>query len=319
MEPSRRDSIKAAFFTEAGTRRGMGHLIRLYTIYKKFQFHNISSSFFLDSDINFDDKFQDITYFKWKEFSLKELYDIVFIDSYEANINIYNIISNNTKVAVYLDDYGRIEYPKGVIINFAPDSNKLFFQNKKESYTYLLGTKYVPIRKEFLTKKINKKKHIFIMLGAYDIKGLSKDILQALDSVDLHKVIIVNNKETSIRLKKYSNTTIVYKPSNTELIDYMSNSMVAISTASMSIYELSYLKIPTIIVAINKNQKIGASQLINNNLAINYIDIEKEKWKEDLSAHIKQLSCNNTIQNIDGNGANRILQSIIKLVHTHEN
>jgi len=51
-----------AFLTEAGTNRGMGHLVRTYAIATYFKrYYHID--FFLDSDIKYD-KFQNIQYFK---------------------------------------------------------------------------------------------------------------------------------------------------------------------------------------------------------------------------------------------------------------
>jgi hypothetical protein len=44
-----------AFFTEAGYSRGMGHLIRSFTISEKFRFLGIKTSLFLDSNVLFDD------------------------------------------------------------------------------------------------------------------------------------------------------------------------------------------------------------------------------------------------------------------------
>ena len=89
--------IRVAFFTEAGYSRGMGHLIRSFTISKKFQSRGIKTFLFLDSNLSFDDKFKGITYFSWKDFKLIEDYDIIFIDSYEASIEIYHKISEFTE------------------------------------------------------------------------------------------------------------------------------------------------------------------------------------------------------------------------------
>lgn len=79
------NNIRAAFFTEAGHSRGMRHLIRSFAISEKLKSLGVKTSFFLDSDIFFDGKFKEITYFEWDKFSLNSGFDIVFIDSYEAD------------------------------------------------------------------------------------------------------------------------------------------------------------------------------------------------------------------------------------------
>lgn len=317
MEHFRKNQIKAAFFTEAGSKRGMGHLVRLYTLYEEFISNNIESDFFLDSDIDFSEQFKNIHQFNWASFNIQnDYYDIIFIDSYEANISIYTQISKNCKIAIYLDDYGRLDYPNGVILNFAPDSEKLFFKHKKQIHTYLLGTDYVPIRKDFFNIKPNKKNQIFIMLGGYDTKGLSNNILKALENIKLAKVVVVNTQEKVNSLKGFKNTTILYKPSNVKLLNYMANSMYAISTASMTIYELNYFQIPTTIIAVNKNQQIGATQLIEHKLAINFLDITHNNWQKKLNEYFQNIDAfHQLFQSIDGKGTKRILNSILTMVN----
>lgn len=305
--------LKAAFFTEAGTKRGMGHLIRCYCIYETFKQNNIKSSFFLDSDMNYNYKFNDIKYFKWNELNFENNYDIVFIDSYEAPKKLYDSLSKKVKLLISIDDYGRLKYPKGIIINFAPDSDKLFFQNKKNTSSYLLGLDYIPIRKEFLQTKVQKQQQIFIMLGGNDIANLSEEILSSLNNLNILKIVVTNSQQKIKKLSSFNNIKILYKPNDNELIKAMASSSLAISTASMTLYELSYLNIPSIIVAINYNQKIGAFQSIKYNLAVKLLDIEQNNWKEELYNYIEQNKFRdkiNTTPVIDGKGVKRIFDKI---------
>jgi len=302
-----------AFYTEAGTKRGMGHLMRSHTICEKFKEENFETSFFLDSDINFDYKFNNINYFSWDKLEIDFNYDVVFIDSYEANIDIYDAISNIAKIAVYIDDYGRLKYPKGIIINFAPDSKELFFKKPQEKYNYLLGLEYIPIRKEFIISNIQKKEQIFIMFGGSDVGKLSESILKSIDNISIPKVIVVNNENTFKELNKYNNTKVLYKPKDSELISAMASSSIAISTASMTLYELSFFNIPTIIIALNHNQKVGAIQSIKHNLAEKLLEIKKENWENKLQDYIEEIRIKDnfiTKRAIDGKGTQRILNSV---------
>ncbi len=311
-------NIHIAFFTEAGTSRGMGHFIRSYTISEKFKSLGVKVSFFLDSDICFDDKFKDITYFKWKDFKLNSSYDIIFIDSYEADIDIYNTISNSCKVAVYIDDFKRFDYPKGVILNFAPDAKDIFYKLRDKKHTYLLGLKYIPIRDEFLNLKIEKKEQIFMMLGGNDVANLSLKLVDTLKNIMTQKIIVSNSKSVANSLKEYKNTRVLYKPSDTELVQAMASSSMAVSTASMSVYELAYLKIPTIIIAVAKNQEIGVSQFIKHDLACDFVSIKNNAWQDDINNKVKYLlnkKSYNSNSIIDGNGTKNIAYEILRLVN----
>lgn len=307
--------MKIAFFTEAGSKRGMGHLIRCQTIANQFEQNNIEINIFLDSDINYDYKFKNLTYFKWEELNINIHYDVIFIDSYEATEDIYNTLQKKTNLGIYIDDFERIDYPKGIIINFAPDSKELFFKNRNKDNEYLLGIDYIPIRKEFLKyKNLKKEKKLFIMLGGNDTANLTIAIIEALKDIDIKKVIVSNDEMTSNKLSKYDNVEVLFKPKDKVLIKEMVTSSYAISTASMSLYELSFLQIPTIIIAVSQNQITGVSQMLKNKLAISYVDTMRLNWEKNISFQLKNLMEHKQIvdNQIDGLGVKRIYEYIIK-------
>lgn len=74
--------------------------------------------------------------------------DIVLIDSYLADYDLYEKISNLVKTAVYFDDDMRINYPKGFVVNGAVFAEQMPYP-KRKGVTYLLGSLYAPFRKEF--------------------------------------------------------------------------------------------------------------------------------------------------------------------------
>jgi len=310
------ENMNIAFFTEAGTTRGMGHLVRSHTISKKFKSYGLKTFFFLDSDMDFSDKFDDLISFSWSDFKLNNDYDIIFIDSYEANLDIYKTISLSTKIAVYIDDFARLAYPKGIIFNFLPDSMEEFFKQEHDKYTYFIGLDYLPIRDEFLHVKFIKKKQIFIMLGGNDTKNLLLSIITSLKNINIDKVVVTNDKQIASKLSQFNKVKILYKPKDKELIENMSSSSWAISTASMSLYELSYLRIPTIIIATETNQEIGAIQFIKYNLAISYISIKHNNWLSDIEDEVNILINSNLMikQSIDGKGTQRIFDNITRLI-----
>lgn len=310
--------MKVAFFTEAGKKRGMGHLIRSHTIAQKFKDNLCEVDFFLDSDINFSYKINDLKSFTWNIFNVQKKYDVIFIDSYEATLNNYQEAANNSKVTVYLDDENRLNYPKGVIINFAPDANEEFFQSKKEDTTYLLGLDYIPIRKKFMLTSKGKRENIFIMIGGTDTQSVSYEILDLLQDIDIQKTIVTNNAKSKKELEKSKKTKVLFKPSDKELIDAMFTCSLAITTASMTLYELAYLQIPTITLSVNQNQNNGAKQSIKHNLAKSNIPLDDKNWKSKLHQEaIASIQSQNDFQvnnQIDGLGTQRIYDCISRMV-----
>jgi spore coat polysaccharide biosynthesis predicted glycosyltransferase SpsG len=110
---------------------------------------------------------------------------------------------------------------------------------------------------------------------------------------------------------------VLYKPSDVQLIKAMAGSAVAISTASMSAYELAYLKIPTIIIAVAKNQEMGVSQFIKYKIARDFVSIENKNWQDDLARKVKfnfYQDNHNINQSIDGKGTENIVHKILELI-----
>jgi len=308
-------ALKITFFTEAGSQRGMGHLVRTYTLYQKALSLGFEASFYLDSDVNYDYAFENLCYFSFRNFQLQEQYDVIFIDSYIAPLKIYEEIAQNCKVPVYLDDYARLKYPPGIIINFAPDAKKLFFQKEKKGHVYLLGLSYLVLREEILTVKGQKKKQIFIMLGGADTQGLTQQIVHGLKNLQLNTVVVCNDNATVIALKKYNNVTILYKPTDKELVKQMAQSKLAITTASMSVYELAYLNTPSIIIAVSKNQILGINQYLTHKLAADFVDITKADWVKKMAVNVQQLFNTRIFINtvISKNASQKIYSKVLSL------
>lgn len=291
----------------------MGHLIRCYSLYEEFKRYGIIGSFFLDSDIDFSYKFSDLHPFIWDDFRIDDTYDIVVIDSYEASIDIYNTIAKSANVPIFIDDYGRLEYPKGVIVNFAPDAEELFFRNKDPENIYLLGVDYIPLRRAILTATKKKEHQLFIMLGGSDTYNLSPTILKTIQDIPIKKIIVVNNQKVAETLHSYPNVIVLNKPSDEELISEMAKSSMAISTASMTLYELAYFNIPTIIFALSENQKIGSLQLLTHHLASHLVDVTDPHWTRDLKLYLQILNTTHIQSTIDGKGTNKIVEFIIRM------
>lgn len=301
--------LNIAFFSEAGSTRGYGHLIRSYTIFQEFQNHN--ATFFLDSDINFDAKFDNLHYFQWKDLHLQKQYDIILIDSYEADSEVYTMLRCHTKVLLCIDDFRRIEYPKSIIINFAPDAKTLFYPEEKPNYHYLLGLDYIPIRKEFSKINVKQKEQIFIMLGGSDTANLSLDIIKHLQDVNRDKIVVHNDITAVQELQKFDGVKVLHKPNDETLTKAMKESSFAIITAGMSAYELAYLQIPSIVIPVAKNQDISA--LKKHNIATFALHLEDKDFFEKLKEYLGQKEFQIT-QKIDGFGAHRIYKKAMELL-----
>ncbi len=267
-------------YVDAYKNYGLGHLIRTQTIAEGL------GAF--ETNIN---KF------------LAKRSEVSIIDSYRAYYRHYENISKLSRISVFLDDFNRITYPKGILINMAFNAKKIV---KQKNTLNLLGIDYVPIRKEFLEVKSADKKHILLILGGLDVKGYSHEI----EKLPFDFLVVTANKEIAKKCKN-----VLFNPSAKDLARAFADSLLAVSAAGMTLYELNYLQIPTIAIKVAKNQtgvyefqKRGFIKDVFEKVNIN--DIKKSiEWH--LNNYDMVLN-RYTHKLIDGYGVKRIIEAIKK-------
>lgn len=259
-----------AIITEGLKNTGFGHITRCTSIYQAFEERGITAKFFVngnkDSEALLDGtNYEIIDWLNDQEKLLNnlKLVDVVIIDSYLADLDLYKNISAHIKYPVFIDDNIRIIYPSGTIINGTIQAEE-FDYNQNENNDLLLGSKYIPLRKEFWTapvKRINKYiETILITLGGQDIRNLTPRIIEKIKlvfPVAVKKVVIgcgFNNID-EIEKVKDEKTELVFNPDAEKMRELMVSSDAAISAAGQTLYELALTGVPTVAVGVADNQR----------------------------------------------------------------
>jgi len=261
--------MKVFIITEGGKNIGFGHITRCLSLYQAFEEKEIIPEFVLNSDDNIEYLLKGINYQKlnWIEkrdklFELIKGADIAIIDSYLANSSFYIQISNLVKIPVYIDDNKRLDYPKGIVVNGNIHAETLNYP-KKDGMTYLLGTKYTPLRKEFWEvpeKKIKEKiENIMVTFGGDDARNMTPKILRFLkkEYPKIKRNVIIGksfNDTNEIKREADYNTKLIYHPNAKKIKESMLESDIAISAGGQTLYELARTGVPSIGICIAENQ-----------------------------------------------------------------
>jgi UDP-2,4-diacetamido-2,4,6-trideoxy-beta-L-altropyranose hydrolase len=316
--------MKVFIITEGGKNIGFGHITRCLSLYQAFEEKEIIPEFVLNSDDNIEYLLKGINYQKlnWIEksdklFELIKDADIAIIDSYLADSSFYIQISNLVKIPVYIDDNKRLDYPKGVVLNGNIHAETLNYPSKN-GITYLLGTKYTPLRKEFWEvpkKKIKEKiESIMVTFGGDDARNMTPKILRFLKNEypDIRKNVVIGKSFNNIdKIKKEAdyNTKLIYHPNAQKVKEIMLGSDIAISAGGQTLYELARIGVPTIGICVAENQ-LGS---IREWEKMGFLEFEM-----DISVHLKYLKSKEIRENkskigrkyIDGKGGLRIVNEI---------
>jgi UDP-2,4-diacetamido-2,4,6-trideoxy-beta-L-altropyranose hydrolase len=323
--------------TEGSKNIGFGHVTRCTSLYDAFEEKNISPTFIINSDDAVIPLIGNKRYaiFNWLEerdklfFRLKNA-DIVILDSYLADITFYGRISETVKIPVYIDDTLRIDYPRGIVVNGTIFAEDLGYP-PKENMTYLLGSRYIPLRKEFWEvpeKSIRETiETVMVTFGGDDMRNLTPKIMKMLNKnfPELIEKVITGRAFKNIEqieILKNAKTELIYYPDAEGMKKAMLESDIAISAGGQTLYELARVGVPTIAISIAENQmnnvkgwqKAGFIEyagwweernvLKNINKKINIL--KESNIREEKKKIGKRM--------VDGLGAVRIVQAITNLI-----
>ncbi len=319
--------MKICFFTEWHKTTGRGHLTRCVSLAEGFIEKGFDVTIYLDCESNFNESaIEKIIPLNW--LSNKALFEekvgnsqIIIIDSYLAPLGYYEKAVELCEVPVFFDDYFRLNYPEGIIINGsigieADFYNKLIFSNK-----VLAGFEYQLLRKAFQikTKKeiLLKVKNILITLGGVNYSGIINEVIHKVWSIEselIIHVVVSENQERLIdsdKIKYYSNIDANKMHNLMELCDF------AITGAGQTIYELIATGTPFLAIKVAENQKYNVAGLKKFELAFVLEEIENNKIFiseiDKLFAFNKREELNLKYKTfIDGKSSLRIISKIFK-------
>lgn len=263
---------KVFILTEGGKKIGFGHLTRCISLYQAFEENGTIPELIINGDNSTRDLLKNTNYlvFNWlKEkkrlFEIIANTEIVIIDSYLADIHFYRRVADSVKVPAYLDDNMRLNYSKGIVINGSIYARELAYP-KRENIVYLLGTKYIPLRKEFRrvsSKQIRKNiQSVMIVFGGNDARNMTQKILKFLarECPKLIKNIIIGKGAGNLKQIaefKDKKTNLMYYPGVAAMKKLMTEADFAISAGGQTIYELARVGVPTVGMCFAKNQVLN--------------------------------------------------------------
>lgn len=309
--------MKAFILTEGGRSIGFGHVTRCIALYEAFREKGAEVKLLVDGDDTLSDlqENKDCRIFNWlrekdKMRAITEAADIVIIDSYRARRPVYDeIFGRVNKGLVMVDDYNRMEYPPGIIINPSINSGKLCY-SPGSGAVYLTGKDYVILRKEFLKipkKIINKDvKTILITFGGMDHSQMAREVSEYLTKNFHFKCRMVDPAVKKISAK--------------EMLQLMLEADICVSGGGQTTYELARIGVPTTAMCLYENQKHNMETWQELGF-LEHVDLHGPGYFlqnidtsiRRLLPHAERIKRSQIGRRIvDGRGAGRIVDTLIK-------
>ncbi|GAA0782635.1 UDP-2,4-diacetamido-2,4,6-trideoxy-beta-L-altropyranose hydrolase [Hathewaya limosa] len=250
---------------------------------------------------------------------LKQIKDIsgqfIVVDKYGIDKGYLSSLKEKFNV-IYFDDNNELDfYPVDMIINQNIYAKQLKYNTLKET-KLLLGKNYTMLREEFRNNNpisINKEvKDVLITLGGSDDFNITENILKQLKNFNFNLHIVIGPAfKYKDSLKKYQQKNIrLYE--NVNISNLMKKADLVISSCGSTLYELSFLGIPTIGVIVADNQK-ASGEYMNKTKSIILSDIYTIGEKVNKITYEKRLELSDNMKSIiDGQGVYRVKKEIEK-------
>ncbi len=245
-----------------------------------------------------------------------------YVSRFHKKIITFDDLNNKIHFSDYIINYNPINYPE---IKFR---KKL---NKKDNSNFLIHPKYSIVSRKEIKKNFTFKKdnfYITFYVGGGGQLSLFTKILKALAnnrkaSQNIRYIVVFGklsrNKKEIINLsKRYKN--IKYFDRHNSLYYLIKNSHIFFGTSGTAIFETAYLKTPSILFQMSKNQQtnifslenlghyifLNRHDLLDKNKIMNLIILIKNNYNR-----FYQLNKKPTI-NIDNKGSLRVIKKVLE-------
>lgn len=335
------------FRVDADEQVGMGHLMRCLTIAEALQILNVESHFVIADKVAkriVNERGFNVTQidYRYKNYKIEDAQVLKRIaKKYGATDVVVDSYLITYEYAKYVQEWAKIiafsckeeKLPLDILINYNIDCNKKMIEKlySEDDIDLLLGTEYIPLRKEFNDRKYaikEKVQSVLVMTGGADCNNFLGEFLIKVKENKWNELVKINclvgrYNDNLTELKKIANQMINVSiiESTNKVADLIIRNDMIISAGGTSMYEICAIGVPTILYSLADNQ-ISESNYMDNMNIMEYVGVfgSGEFWdrfwkKTDslMSDFQKRKEQSYKMRKlIDCKGAERIAEAIVK-------
>jgi UDP-2,4-diacetamido-2,4,6-trideoxy-beta-L-altropyranose hydrolase len=255
----------------------------------------------------------------------------VAIDGYHFDDGYQQRVKESGHKLLVIDDMAHLKhYCADVVLNQNIDAEQLRYPC--EPYTsLLLGTRYVLLRREFLSWTGWKRqipelgRHVLVTLGGSDSQNYTAKVIEALQSVGipgLEATVVVGASNPNMASLKaavrHSRVAIRLLRDAENMPDLMAWADVVVSGAGTTVWELMYMGVPSLLIVIADNQARIARSTAASGAAVVITD-QAAHLTAELATRLNALMTDARIRSqlsregkrlVDGVGVIRVLDAL---------
>ena len=261
--------------------------------------------------------------------------DIIIVDNYDWMASFERKLGPSGRRLVVIDDLANRQHDCDLLIDQNFGRNRLDYNLLVPAHAErCIGMDYAMLRPEFSTYRITsiarrndqgQVRRVLVSMGMTDVGGITLRVVRALRAcgVDAQLDVVVTRIAPSLNALQTladadAGLTLHVEPSN--LAELMTHADVAIGAIGATTWERFCLGLPTVSIVLAENQENLARKLDLAGLLRSFPKDQKgiEQAAQALKSLIESPSERQAIahmlaQKVDGQGAHRVAQAILRL------
>jgi UDP-2,4-diacetamido-2,4,6-trideoxy-beta-L-altropyranose hydrolase len=207
----------------------------------------------------------------------------VIADGYHFGADYQRAIKHAGLRMLLVDDYGHAShYCADLVLNQNISATELLYANREPYTCLLLGTQYALLRREFWPwrgwrREISDAGHkVLVTLGGGDPDNVTLKVIQALQKVDtprLEAKILVGPANPNLEILRGAVECLVVKlqflATASDMSELMAWADLAISAGGSTCWELAFMGLPSVVLALAEDQCEIAEELDKRGVALN--------------------------------------------------
>jgi UDP-2,4-diacetamido-2,4,6-trideoxy-beta-L-altropyranose hydrolase len=261
----------------------------------------------------------------------------VIIDGYQFGANYQKIVKGHNCRILFIDDYGHADYYYAdIVLNQNIYADMSFYKKYTPYTTFLLGSDFVLLRREFL-QLIGYKREIpevarkvLVTFGGGDPDNITLKVIDALKKIEINRFEVIAVVGGVSQIYEILQQSVKDSPgfsirnNVTNMSELMTWADVAISAGGSTCWELAFTGLPNFIITLSADQELIASELSKRGISIalgrhdeiNNVAISKN-ISELIYSHDKRYTMfQNGKRIVDGRGTQRIISVLRSIGHT---
>ena len=251
------------------------------------------------------------------------------VDGYRFGPEYHREVKGKNLLSLAIDDDGRFqEYCADVVLNQNASASEAMYP-KRTSYTrLLLGSYFTLLRPEFVAAQREHKhplvgKNILVTMGGSDPENVTLEVMEALAEIPVDErqlcVVVGSGNPHIAGLREAANRlgdNVVVEENPPNMARLMAWADLAVSAAGSTCWELAYMGVPAVVMAISRDHVGIAQAVAERRIGCNlgwHSEVSKDSIREAvctlLTDSIRRKAMSEAGQGlVDGRGASRVVE-----------